>query len=215
MAIPNEEKKMSKCCAEPVREVWGTKLLITKGNIQRATRCFYQCSHCGQPADVSYLIRNQYGVWETDKRNGRPEKEVNLGGRPSELTSEAVSKLKEAFSYDCSVVEICRYVGISRQTFYNWKEKNPELFDSLEEMRAEPLLRARKTVVEALGTNTDAAFKYLERKSKEFIPQLKTEQHIVETKERDLSLEEMLKKATPEQREKILNGINELHASGN
>lgn len=207
--MENEQKKMSKCCAEPVREAWGAKLLVTKGNIQKVATFHYECSFCGLPCEATYLVRNQYGVWETDKRNGRPQDKPN-SGRPTELTEENVKKLKEAFSYDCSISETCLYIGISRQTFYNWKEKNPELFDELEELRAHPLLKARKTVVDSLETDKGMALSYLERKSKaEFAPSatIKTEGSL-EVKQTDPTLEEAIKKLPYEEQEKILNAIN-------
>lgn len=89
-------------------------------------------------------------------------------GRPTKLTSEVVNKLEEIFALDGTVEEACFFAGISRQTYYQWIKENPELNDRFEELRQNPFLIARRTVVKSLD-NPDYAFKYLERKKrKEF-----------------------------------------------
>jgi hypothetical protein len=87
------------------------------------------------------------------------------GGRPSEMTGEKVKKLEEVFALDGTVEEACFYADISKQTYYNWLEKNPELVDRFEALRQTPILKARKTVVRALS-NPNIAMSYLERKRK-------------------------------------------------
>jgi hypothetical protein len=89
----------------------------------------------------------------------------NKGGRPPKLTPETVNKLEEAFAIDATVEEACFYAGISRQTYYEWIKDDPKLADRMEAMRNRPVLKARKTVVDAL-TDPDHAKWYLERKSK-------------------------------------------------
>lgn len=90
----------------------------------------------------------------------------NKGWRPSEMTAEKVKKLEEAFALDCSIWEACFYADITKQTYYNWLEKNPKLVDRFNALREKPVLIARQTVVKDLKTNPDMAMKYLERKRK-------------------------------------------------
>lgn len=81
------------------------------------------------------------------------------------MTGEKVKKLEEVFALDGTVEEACFYADISKQTYYNWLEKNPELVDRFEALRQTPILKARKTVVRALS-NPNIAMSYLERKRK-------------------------------------------------
>jgi predicted DNA-binding protein YlxM (UPF0122 family) len=89
----------------------------------------------------------------------------DLGGRPSKQTPVAVKKLEEAFAMDCSIEEACFYAGISRQTYYTWIKDNPELLDRFEELKQEPFLKARKTILDNLDQPEHAKW-YMERKRK-------------------------------------------------
>ena len=96
-------------------------------------------------------------------------------GRPLEMTEEKVKKLEEAFALDCSVGEALFYANISKQTYYNWIERKPELLTRFEALRNRPVLLARQEVIKWMKDNPELALKYLERKKKnEF--SLKTEQ---------------------------------------
>ena len=90
----------------------------------------------------------------------------NKGGRPSQMSDEKIKKLEEAFALDCSVGEACFYADITKTTYYNRLEKNPQLVDRFDALREKPVLIARQTVVKSLKDNPDMALKYLERKRK-------------------------------------------------
>lgn len=91
--------------------------------------------------------------------------------RPSEMTDEKVKKLEEVFALDCTIEEACFYANISKTTYYNWLEAEPELVDRFEALRQNPVLTARTTVVNAIKEDAELAMKYLERKKKwEFSP---------------------------------------------
>lgn len=96
------------------------------------------------------------------KRKSNPWK----GGRPSEMSEEKVKKLEEAFALDCSVWEACFYADITKTTYYNRLEKNPQLVDRFNALREKPVLMARQSVVKSLKENPEMALKYLERKRK-------------------------------------------------
>jgi len=88
-------------------------------------------------------------------------------GRHTVMTNEIVLKLEQSFALDATVEEACSYAKISRSAFYVWLEKNPEFKDRIDDLRQNPILAARKTVVDNLGSNPKIAFKYLERKKKD------------------------------------------------
>jgi hypothetical protein len=92
-------------------------------------------------------------------------KKKHPGGRPSEMTPEAIKKLEEVFAIDGTVQEACFYADITPTTYYNWLEKKPELVERFEALRNRPVLKARQTVVQSLNTPAGAQW-YLQRKRK-------------------------------------------------
>lgn len=93
------------------------------------------------------------------------KKQVNLGGRPTVMTSDVVIKLEQAFAIDATVEEACSYAEISRNTFYEYLKKNPEFQDRIDDLRNRPILKARQTIVKSLDNPNQAQW-YLERKKK-------------------------------------------------
>jgi len=97
----------------------------------------------------------------------RPTKRQQINKKISEsmskMTPDCINKLKEAFAIDASIEEACYYADISIQTYYNWKEKNPELFESITRLREKPVLKARQTIVTNLDKVASAQW-YIERK---------------------------------------------------
>lgn len=86
--------------------------------------------------------------------------------RPTKLDNIIVKKLEDAFVLGCTVEEACFNAGISKQTYYNWTEENPELLDRFEQLKQSPILKARKTIVKALENDPKLAMKFLEKKLK-------------------------------------------------
>jgi len=78
-----------------------------------------------------------------------------------------VKKLEEAFSIGASVSEACMYAEINRDTYYTWIKNNPILQDRFQALLEKPILKARQSVVNALGSSPELALKFLERKRKE------------------------------------------------
>ena len=92
------------------------------------------------------------------------------------MTPDTVQKLKDAFSIDATIEEACLYARISKQTFYNWKDDNADLFDEMEALRLTPTLAMRQAAVK-LGTGSySTSMDYLTRKRPdEFGNRIKTE----------------------------------------
>jgi hypothetical protein len=96
---------------------------------------------------------------------------IDKGGRPTVMNKYVLTALEQAFSWDSTVDEACAHAGISRNTFYEYLKKNPEYEDKVDTLRQHPTLLARETVIKAIKTDANHAFKYLERKRrKEFGP---------------------------------------------
>ena len=92
-------------------------------------------------------------------------------GRPTVMTPETLRKLEEAFALGCTDLEACTYADISKSTLYDYQQEHPEFVERKELLKENPILLARKSVVEALANDPDLSLRYLERKKKdEFSP---------------------------------------------
>lgn len=90
-------------------------------------------------------------------------------GRPTEKTDEIIRKIEEVAALGGSIEEIAFFAGIHRATLYRWMNDDVELSDRITELQQNPILKARRTIVEGLA-DKDTAKWYLERKVKEFKP---------------------------------------------
>jgi len=55
----------------------------------------------------------------------------HAGGRPTKYRKELLEGLPERFAQGQSIEEVCRDMGISRQTFYVWMEKHKQFHDTV------------------------------------------------------------------------------------
>jgi hypothetical protein len=96
-------------------------------------------------------------------------------GRPTVMTEVVLAKLEEAYAWDCTDEEACFFAGIDPATLYRHQEKYPEFCDRKKALKQRPVLKARRTVVDALD-DPHMALKYLERKKKdEFSPKVEVD----------------------------------------
>lgn len=87
-------------------------------------------------------------------------------GRPTVMTPEVVVKLEHAFAIDSTVEEACSYAEISRNSFYDYLQKNPDFSNRIEELRQRPVLAARERAVKGIHESYGNAMDYLKRKKK-------------------------------------------------
>ncbi len=71
------------------------------------------------------------------------------GGRPTVMTEEVVEKLIEAYKWDATTGEACRYAGISESTYYDHYNKNKEFSEKID--------RARDFIFEIAKKNIERA----------------------------------------------------------
>ena len=88
------------------------------------------------------------------------------GGRPTVMTPEVLSKLDHAFSMGCTDEEACCYAKISIAPFYVYQDKTEGFKERKDQLKQNPVMLARMTVVEGLEEDPDLAMKFLERKCK-------------------------------------------------
>ena len=90
---------------------------------------------------------------------------TNPVGRPTIMTDEVVHKLEAAFLLGCTDEEACLAADISKQTLYNYQDKNPEFIDRKEALKSNPVYKARKVILSALDEgDVLTANKVIERK---------------------------------------------------
>jgi hypothetical protein len=83
----------------------------------------------------------------------KPAGRAGIGGRPRVVTDAVVQKLEYAFSLGCTDLEACCYADISKHSLYDYIERNPEFGDRRERLKQNPMLKARKVLVDALDDN--------------------------------------------------------------
>lgn len=90
-------------------------------------------------------------------------------GRPTVITTTVINKLEEVFALDGSIKEACFYADISEDAYYRWIKRNPQFTERFDALRQQPVLAARRNLVEHAKTDPLYSLKYLERKArKEF-----------------------------------------------
>lgn len=87
-------------------------------------------------------------------------------GKPTKITDEVLKEVRKAFLWGASVTEAAAFADIGARTLYDYLEKNPEYSQQVKAWQLNPLLKAKKTVVESLDDAKNAQW-YLERKQKD------------------------------------------------
>ena len=78
--------------------------------------------------------------------------------------------LIDGFAKGFTDAEACEAAGISRATLFRYCELNPEFQDRKENLKLNPVITAKSTVVEKLKGDVGVAFKYLQHRSEDFKP---------------------------------------------
>ena len=97
-------------------------------------------------------------------------------GRPTVITKPTLLKLDEAFAMGCTDTEACFYANISTTTFYEYQKKTPDFKERKEQLKENPVMLARKSVIDGMVNDPKLAFDYLKnKKSDEFSTKHKAE----------------------------------------
>ena len=97
------------------------------------------------------------------KHNPKNARRKLFDGKEENLV---LQKLEEAYALDCTDEEACFYADISPAALYAYQKKNPKFLERKHALKQNPVLIARKTVVDKLPGDADLSLKYLERKKK-------------------------------------------------
>mgnify|MGYP001588212669 CR=1 FL=1 len=131
------------------------------------------------------------------------------GGRPTVVTPEVVRKLEQAFSIDATITEACSYAGISRDTFYRWKDENPELYDKMESLRETPVLAMRQAAVQLGKATYTTSMDYLTRKRPDEFGNRSKVEHAGVVVTSPVPMTEAVRKVATEYEEKLRQAIVE------
>lgn len=104
--------------------------------------------------------RKELGVAVITNAYDRPRRPR---GRPTAVTKEVLRDLRMGFMMGYSDNECIAFAGLTRSVFYDYKAKNAEFADYVEQWKEAPILKAKRTLYQSLN-NQDAAQWYLERK---------------------------------------------------
>lgn len=98
-------------------------------------------------------------------QEARPFASYENVGRPTVMTPETIKKLEEVFAIGGTDKEACFFANISHQTLYDYQKLHPEFVERKEALKENPILKARRTVVNSLDNPVTAQW-FLERKKK-------------------------------------------------
>lgn len=89
-------------------------------------------------------------------------------GRPTKMTEETIKKLEDIFKNGANIQEACSYAGISKETYYNWLERDANNVTKMESAQYYPVIAAKNIVLQDIyrNKNVDSAKWYLERRAK-------------------------------------------------
>ena len=90
-------------------------------------------------------------------------------GRPTVMTDEVLDKLRQAFLFGATKEEACAFADIGFRTLYDYIDRNPEFSQEIDKWQQNPILKAKKTVMNSLDDPKVSQW-YLERRAKEFKP---------------------------------------------
>lgn len=95
-------------------------------------------------------------------------------GRPTVMTSEVVNKLEQAFTMDMTDLEACLYAGISKQTLYNYQDKNKAFIDRKEILKNSLSLKAKTNLANKIndGDSNESRWWLERRRKNEFSTQV-------------------------------------------
>lgn len=99
-------------------------------------------------------------------KKGSQKWKERIGQKVTKMSDEVIGKLEYAFSIDCTIAEACFYADINPDTYYTWVKKFPKLSERFEELRNQPVLTARTTLINNLG-RPGIALEYLKKKRRE------------------------------------------------
>lgn len=98
---------------------------------------------------------------KTKPRTNKVHKEPKPIGRPTVMTDNTVNKLEEAFALGCTDEEACFFADITKTTLYKYIETHPDFTDRKENLKKNPVLKARRVLLNHLEQDDKDIAKYV------------------------------------------------------
>ncbi len=98
------------------------------------------------------------------------KKKKNLGGRPlfdGKNKDIIVAKLEEVWALGGTDGEAACYAGISKTALCRFLQDNPKVSERKEMLLETPMLKARRTIIKALDTDLEHAWRFAKKKRPE------------------------------------------------
>lgn len=152
---------------------------MDKEQYQHTTGQYYfKLSNCQHGVAGCYVLESD--LTDPNKPEQTQENLTNLTPfDPYKYTETTRDKLVEAFEKLYNVSEACQYVGISRETYYQWLKEIDGLEAIIEEAKARPLKAAKGLLRTAIASGDTSTAKWLlERKDPEFKPKAEVDNNI-------------------------------------
>lgn len=96
------------------------------------------------------------------------KKKKDVGGRPTVMTPEVVSKLEGAFAQGFNITDACILADITREAYYKYCERKPGFADKVEALRRRPFLSSVLGINKLIKAEDPTTLRwYAERKGKD------------------------------------------------
>lgn len=112
-------------------------------------------------------------------------------GRPSIMSLEIIGKLLQGFKIGYNDAECCAYVGISKDTYYEFRKKNKKFSDDVDNAKEYPFQMAKHTIAKNLNKPEIAKW-YLEKRRRNEFGDIKKIELDTTDKFEKMSVEEKL-----------------------
>lgn len=98
----------------------------------------------------------------------KPKSRKGIGGKPTVMTQETLTKLEYAFSIGATDREACLFAEINPDTLYEYQKKNPKFAEKKEALKEKPIFQARQAVIKQFQAGDgELALKYLSKKKRD------------------------------------------------
>lgn len=109
-------------------------------------------------------------------------------GRPSVMTDDVISKVEYAYSIGATDMESALYADISTVTLYKYLKDNPDFANRRNELKRNPILKAKQAVFDSVADGDTVTAKWLlEHKASD---EYNTRSEVAVTADGVLSIEE-------------------------
>lgn len=99
--------------------------------------------------------------------------------QPTVYDLTKVALFVEAFNNNYNITQACQYAGVSRTTFYDWRELHPEFAEAVDEAQNMPLRVAKELITKSITEGDVGTAKWLlDRRDPDFKPKAEVDNNL-------------------------------------